>query len=198
MAIKKKQSIFSKIKPNSLKTRIILTVALFALVGGGVMVYKSFAAVYVWAKPIQQVRYTQGGSGGCNISNTTDAAKNALPILQMSCTGTGGDLSINTGEFSSTTDVNITANVYRACASVKGSGNISVWVNASPNQSDSGRISVNSPDAYKQICSSYAQAIGSPIKISGFMNLKQGNLKVQSLSIEKEINTAGPAPAPAK
>ena len=40
---KKKQSFFSRLKPTTKKAKILTTVAAFAVIGGGIMVYRSFA-----------------------------------------------------------------------------------------------------------------------------------------------------------
>ena len=41
---KKKQSFFARLKPTTKKAKILTTVVAFAIIGGGVMVYRSFAA----------------------------------------------------------------------------------------------------------------------------------------------------------
>mgnify|MGYP000956285036 CR=1 FL=1 len=41
---KKKQSFFARLKPTTKKAKILTTVAAFAIIGGGIMVFRSFAA----------------------------------------------------------------------------------------------------------------------------------------------------------
>ena len=53
----KKVSLIQKLKLNTLKGKMLATVLIFALIGGGVMVYKSFAATStfsVWCSPMPQ------------------------------------------------------------------------------------------------------------------------------------------------
>lgn len=56
---KKKQSFFSKIIPTTPKAKAVAVVAVFALIGGGIMVYSSFAATPNYTSG----KYTWNGTG---------------------------------------------------------------------------------------------------------------------------------------
>ncbi len=77
---KKKQSIFSKINLKSPKTRGIIILLAFAVIGGGVMVFRSFAAT------TQSFGYdpSQGTlKGGPGASIITEPGKNNLPVVTV-------------------------------------------------------------------------------------------------------------------
>lgn len=80
-----KSSIFTKLKLNTVKGRMIATVLVFALVGGGIMVYKSFAATNSYFSPGVCTGVGEPAFGYCKKieDNVLGGNKAASPVTEL-------------------------------------------------------------------------------------------------------------------
>ncbi len=212
-AAKKKQSIFSKINLKSPKTRGIILLVAFAIIGGGVMVFRSFAAATIWYSPATTLASATGNSA-CSATTIDDidaASKNGAnaKAVAQSCrtdfvSGSVVGVATWTPTLYGSSDPAVTANFYRTCASIKGVGRVKVGIFTKPHDGlyrypGIGEFFDANPNTYQQHCSQYRQAIGNQkdITVEGYVSSdKAGNLiKIKDITIYKEINMAGPAPA---
>ncbi len=121
----------NRINFKSRKTQFILTILVFALVGGAWFTYKSFAATATatWA-PEGTAVWVQD-LGGCKTQNINDMAKNNIKVWNVACP----PLSVNATirpltDISAKSPVFLGVGKYRACSMVKGSGNIKVEISS--------------------------------------------------------------------
>ncbi|MEI6480705.1 MAG: hypothetical protein WCO19_00180 [Candidatus Saccharibacteria bacterium] len=98
---KKKQSLFSKLgaKLRTPKGRLVATFLIFGAIGGGVLVYKSFAAT----PPSQTWNYTLGAGNAelqlypaskCTSNKVADPKKNNMLVANISCPANDPGLSV--------------------------------------------------------------------------------------------------------
>lgn len=81
---KQKQSLISKLKLNTLKGRILTTVLVFAVIGGGFAVYKSFAATPYRSFVYDVARGTmiKGGAGATYYSESSKSNKTVVKLTK--------------------------------------------------------------------------------------------------------------------
>ncbi len=89
---KQKQSLVSKLKLNTLKGRILATVLVFAVIGGGFAVYKSFAATNetIFTYDVARGTMIKGGSGSSYVSRSTNQVDNNKanhPVVRLTKVG---------------------------------------------------------------------------------------------------------------
>lgn len=181
-AQKKKQSLLSKINFKSPKTRIILTVALFAVVGGGVMVFKSFASTIIGTVNADQIRIH---------------ADRQSPASTKIADNYNGKTTVNVwrvpvgGTLQTSAPMAVPANVsYQVCYSVKGVGRF---------YGIDQYYGVSNGSSYQQYC---GNTKSSGTNGFGFQPTFQnanasGDLYLQSITIQTAA-TSTPTPAPTK
>lgn len=137
---KKKQSWLARLgaRIRTPKGRLIATVLVFAAIGGGILVYRSFAARHVWGYTIAQgnLQIPPYNNSGCKSSKTYDSQFNANVFVlycDKSVTGATARASM-VGAYLPAGYQNIS---YRVCAYLKGKGEVIVagnpWDGGTPN-----------------------------------------------------------------
>lgn len=199
MAIKKKQSIFSKIKPNSLKTRIILTVALFAVVGGGIMVFKSFADTNLASFNVSNTGIEQNPliRTALDIVADPDPGKNGNKVYKMTAqpydnrgsiagyAKTKGYVYIGKGSVPGAT---------RACAMVKSPTQGKLTIDLGSQRTATGNVGLT----YANICTPYA--VSSAQSESSYVSLRYSGvpngapLYISQITVDVGASAATPAP----
>lgn len=177
---KKKQSLLTKLNLSSPKNRIILTVALFAVVGGGITVYKSFAASIIGTANADQIVGYSGGS------------KYPTKIIKDDV---GGKANVNVWQVpiassaKPKTAIRIPANTkYQVCYNVKGVGEFSAFGH---------EIIASSISYYKYYCTrSFSDTKAFSFQPS-FMNIspKSNTLYLQNITIQTAGSPVAPTPA---
>ncbi len=161
---KQKKSVLNKLGGLSKRSKFIVVVLIFAVLGGGYLTYKSFAAT-AGTNPISEVAADSifSGEPGCNRNIIQDPAKNNMRVMQIYCPP-GKSYSLNNTYLLSGYPVKWPQGTYKNCVTAKGVGKLVVDGSsdiASPwNSTHAGYRSynINSPD-YKEYCS-YPITIG--------------------------------------
>ena len=212
----KKKNLLSRINFRSRKIQLLTTVLVFAVIGGGILIYKSFAASATWSYSIANGASVVTGSTTC--SNQTvynDSTKNNTPvwaITQKNNCG-GGQPWVQTGgpnaPYIGPTIVN---NWYRFCAWVRGgTANVpfTIRFDAYPSVTNSAYSSVAynalSTTAYNYYCSGWLY-INSPTAPRGEVIMTMNSTKrawyVSTLVLEQNTTNpnagSSPSPSPGK
>lgn len=178
MPLAKKQSRFSKINFKSPKTRIILTVAIFAVVGGGIMVFKSFASTMIGTVNADQI--TSYNNKSTKIADNYNG-KTTANVWKVSVDGF----------LKPSAPILVPANMsYQVCYSVKGVGRFSAT---------GVETGVTNGSAYQQYCGrTYTTGAAENVSPS-FQNINNGGavLYLQAITIQTAA-TSTPTPAPTK
>ena len=122
----KKQSIFSKLGAGlrTPKGRLVATVLVFGAIGGGILVYKSFAATppsYQWNYTVDAGNVGTSSTGGtCTYRNLPEPAKNRMNVVNQVCSSNIWGDFVATYIKGSYLPTNYTKRNYRICAYVKG------------------------------------------------------------------------------
>ena len=212
----------------SRKVQFFVVILIVAILGGGYFTFKSFAAAYTITvmnnSTSESFNYApQQKNQNCNIDyqNSYESSKNNLKVVSVGCNGnanpdvdgwniwtptyTSMSSYINTGGIRKP---QITPNFYRACVTVRGGGRIKTTIWTEPystlyrSEGTSEKHTIANSGKYERYCSPYRQVIGDPrrIRVSGSVQVSSPNtlVVISNIQIEKEINMAGPAPAPTK
>ncbi len=155
---KQKKSVLNKLGGLSKRSKFIVVVLIFAVLGGGYLTYKSFAATAAPASVVtfgDKLRlnsyWSNGSTANCTDNRVNDASKNNAVVLQIYCppqkfwrvqSGAKGP------------DVIFPRGSYTICTMVKGVGKFRVYQRSESNETyhQSAIFSINSPD-YKEYCS---------------------------------------------
>lgn len=125
---KKKQSRFARLgaKLRTPKGRLAATVLVFAAIGGGIFVYKSFAATASWSYTVGNGLLVQTGAAGagCGQRHVWDPQINSY-AYQMNCNKGGGTVGAKTYGATLSGSPWLNSN-YRFCAYVKGVGQFAI------------------------------------------------------------------------
>jgi len=160
-----KKSVLNKLGGLSKRSKFIVVVLIFAVLGGGYLTYKSFAATAAPA-PITTLGANLRFSGdtGCTSNIATDASKNNAKVMNIYCPP-NKSYDVNTAY--TTTSVRWPQGTYKNCVMAKGVGKISVAQGGNSDFDGYGAkvYNINSPD-YKEYCS-YAITIGSAGQVFG-------------------------------
>ena len=179
----KKQNILSFLNPNSPKKQFLMFIAIFAIIGGGVMVYRSYAAIGYGIYTADQMQVTRASA-----YRTTDSgAKNGTSILVMA---RGSEAKLN-----SAYEPIIWAQGVRACANVGiyngGGGTVTVSTTIGGATVSSTNSSISSV-AYKKVCTAFTTHTNPNAKVGVKVNSSAGgNLKVNSVAIEYDTGGGG-------
>ncbi len=195
---KQKKSVLNKLGGLSKRSKFIVVVLIFAVLGGGYLTYKSFAAT---AGPAS---ITNSGAGlyfddwenGCTSNKVNDSAKNNALVLQINCTKFW-----QVGSSSGTLSVRWPQGTYINCVMAKGFGSFGVTQGGNTDYAGDGAkfYTINSPD-YKEYCS-YRVLIGSAgiiFRQNDSGDLRYGNSGTNLLtfsSMTKRWYAPGAAPA---
>jgi hypothetical protein len=199
---KQKKSVLNKLGGLSKRSKFIVVVLIFAVLGGGYLTYKSFAATAAVA-PIQTLAEKMlfnGYSNGCTSNKVTDASKNNALVMNIYCPpNKAWDIYTSSG----TMTVRWPRGTYKNCVMAKGVGKFSITQDGNSDNEGQGAkyYNINSPD-YKEYCSN-AVTIGSAGQVfskndSGrltWSNNQDPNLLTIS-SMTKRWYAPGTAPAP--
>ena len=157
---KQKKSVLNKLGGLSKRSKFIVVVLIFAVLGGGYLTYKSFAAIAIQNAPKTNIRLAEylilNSGSGCTSNNVNDPAKNNLKVMNIYCPP-------NTqGKISATANPSAIRYLYPAgstqvCITAKGRGLI--ILTDSDRDTSSGnnidyptkRHELNSPD-FKEYC----------------------------------------------
>ena len=155
---KQKKSVLNKLGGLSKRSKFIVVVLIFAVLGGGYLTYKSFAATAIQNAPKTNIMLAEYlslyDSPGCTSNNVNDPAKNNLKVMNVYCPP-------NTkGQFWAGSP-NVVKYLYPAgstqvCITAKGRGLIILKDSDRDNSSGytnypTKRYELNSPD-YKEYC----------------------------------------------
>lgn len=136
---KKKQSIISKLgsKLKTPKGRLVATLLIFAVIGGGIFVYRSFAATfYAWPYGRGFYPYSTNSSNRtvCPINevNDKDSFGNTIPVISLACSTSNSQVyyahvvSEGAAVVADSNAINGKSHNYRACVDFKGTGSVTV------------------------------------------------------------------------
>lgn len=140
---KKKGSIFSKINFGSTKTRIIVTLLVFGVIGGGFTVYKSFAAT-----PGIAFKSSNGGltcMAGTNCTKVRAPEKGNDYVLKLSA----GDKYFVSGAAKGFSTFSLPLGTTKACVTAKGYGFLRLRFSDNISLGD---IAVTDKTSYKIYC----------------------------------------------
>lgn len=181
---KKKQSILSKLNLSSPKNRIALTVAIFAVVGGGIMVYQSFATTIIASVNADQMVKITGASYPASKKLSTDVNGKANVSVWQVPQG---------GYMKPAVNMSVPANLnYQVCYNVKGVGDFSAF---------GYELRAKDASSYKMYCTkSFPSGKGTVFNNNfhaTFMNIDKNNVKLylQNITIqvaEKPIPSSSP------
>lgn len=136
-AKKKNKSFLSKINFKSPKTRGLLIILLFAVIGGGVMVFRSFAATNViesWSYNASNNLLAPSAVGGCSAQKVTETSKSGAAVYNLACSNN----NVSGMTFAAVSTIGAAGakdNYYRACAMIKGGGKALVILEGSKSSS---------------------------------------------------------------
>lgn len=205
-AKKKKQSLISRLNLKSPKGRLIVTLIAFAAIGGGVMVYKSFAYAFsntwIYNFSSNTLEHTQVTNSICQASAVEDPSKNNTKVGMITCNGHGaGGVIRAKGAY---LDTSWTAGKkYLVCATVKGSAD---FMSISLSSDAFGyRASINKDyfgsSTYTEICTPEAL----PLLRTGDLKPQvyaeghgyRSTLYVSHITLKETSSPLTPAPSPA-
>lgn len=202
----------SSIDINSPKGRFIAFMLAFAAIGGGLLVYKSFAALPTWTFSVANkniIASSKPDDQSCKATVATDTgSKNPLQVVNLACTTTStgyAQASIPGFNIDSTN----AGKPYRLCADVKGNGTAELmFVGGSlPTSQTVTQAVAPNPNTYTKICTpviwvNQTEIVQGSVKTSTkstFMNVSSFTLEQMPLDFASTASTASTAqPAPAK
>ncbi len=204
---KQKPSLLSKLQLNTFKGRMIAIVTVFALLGGGIMVYKSFAYSFSnqWTyNLVSNNLKLEANSSICTARDVVDPSKNSQRVASLSCNGGyGGAAGATTvGAYLDVTQSS--GKNYVLCATVKGTAK--EFILESNNQSfafgNAKSVSNLNYSSYTEICSDKATAlvktgdllISAKVYGSGVASV----LNITNIKLKETVGPTAPAPTPAK
>ncbi len=200
---KQKKSVLNKLGGLSKRSKFIVVVLIFAVLGGGYLTYKSFAAT-AGPAPEVSVPFSLGFSGdtGCTSNKVNDPGKNNLYVMNVYCPPKKS-WSVYT-ILTSNRFVKWPRGTFKNCVVAKGVGKFAITQGDDlENNEGIAYYDINSPD-YKTYCS-YAVTIGSPgrsfwVRDTGYVSYwKRDNDRATLLTISSITRTwyaPGVAPAP--
>lgn len=201
MPTAKKQSVFSKINFKSPKTRIILTIALFAIVGGGVMVFRSFADSNLASFNVSNAGIEQNPliRTAVDIVADPDPGKNGNKVYKLTAqpydnrgsiagyAKTKGYVYIGKGSVPGAT---------RACAMVKSPTQGQLTIDLGSQRTATGNVGLT----YANICTPYA--VSSAQSESSFVTLRYSGVPngapLYISQVTVDVGAAAATPAPTK
>ena len=201
---KKKQSLFSKLgaKLRTPKGRLVATILIFGAIGGGILVYRSFAAT----PPSQTWNYTLGagnvslGSTGiingpsCAAPTFSEPQKSNMKVANLTCAANTASLPAKSNTIAFIKGAYLPASYInsniRICAYIKGiaaNGSVNVPIfTASGNQNSVWNLSRGD---YGYYCSPYVR-LTKASNISGgvqlFSSANPANIAVGTIVLEKQ------------
>ncbi len=156
---RKNKAILSKINFKSTRTQLLLVLLSFALIGGGVMAYRSFAAIESYAVKSYKSSDFKCSAGNCSASK--DQQKNSVDAMRLAGKGrpdgsaTFASMTTKTGyPFAKGTE-------YKICATARGTGNINIFINPGSNYAVYDHANTPEPirdlkaDGYNVTCQRY-------------------------------------------
>lgn len=190
------------------KTRMFIIMLSFAIIGGGVFVYRSFAATPSWTYTVSTKNLV--GSNGpvgstCKATNVVDSTKNNSTVIKLTC---GSTMSTAQASRASIVGAAITTEMvgkyYHLCTVIKGSGTLGMWMTI-PGLVSNSQTVVNTAaksEQYNKSCTAalIAQKAGP---IQGYVTATNAgtNVNVSSLIFEElpanygsTASTSTPAP----
>jgi len=169
---KQKKSVLNKLGGLSKRSKFIVVVLIFAVLGGGYLTYKSFAAT---AGPspvrVEAVNLAVSVGPGCTENKSTDPAKNNMRVMNIYCPPKKNFYQVVSSR--TTAQVTLPRGTYKTCVMAKGVGKFVIGgatINRDPAEA---KYNINSPD-YKEYCTNTA-TIGSGGQnfwqlVSGYLN----------------------------
>lgn len=160
-AKKKKHSLLVRLgqKLKTPKGRLIAIMLVFAVIGGGIFVYKSFAATASWTYTLDNgYMVANGSSGGCKTVKVRDPSFYNSTVANMTCSSTGSSTISTRGAAGADNQT------YRVCAWAKGVGRL--WFHLyTPDTTDRTQQvysvkTVSSLDRYTYYCSDWTTVRG--------------------------------------
>jgi hypothetical protein len=86
---KQKKSVLNKLGGLSKRSKFIVVVLIFAVLGGGYLTYKSFAGTRT-TETITYASELPGSLSKCNVNKVNDPGKNNTVVMQIYCPGNLG------------------------------------------------------------------------------------------------------------
>ena len=170
---KQKKSVLNKLGGLSKRSKFIVVVLIFAVLGGGYLTYKSFAAT-AGPSPVR----TEAANlrlfdwqNGCTKNLVNDTAKNNAIVMNVYCPAGKGLYQVAYAH--TTAQVTWPQGTYKTCAMVKGVGKFAINSATINGPTGERKYNINSPD-YKEYCS-YAATIGTAGR--NFYQGDSGNLR---------------------
>ncbi len=188
------------------RNRFVVTVLFIAILGGGFFVYKSFAATASWTF-LPSGGLSTAATAPCKAAKATEASKNNLAIINLSCTGSGGSASASV--VGSAIPVSLVNQSFRLCATIKGTGYVNVGLSVPTLSGNSTtNTSVPATGSYKDACTQYAVKATKAGAVIGAVkvNTNGSSVSVSQLRLEQLSSNYGStgsvgsvaAPAPTK
>lgn len=192
---KKQQGILSKINFKSTKARGLLILISFAVIGGGVMVFRSFAATTVlesWTYDRSNNKLAAVAIQNCAATPIPEASKNNKPIFNLGCPAgsTGFARAESQGSFG------VAGNYYRACAMIKGGGKALVILEG--NVASPGFDAYPKPNGYTYFCDGTVKmrstsAISARVQIGAGSAVNVSYITIERMAAPEVTPTAGPS-----
>jgi hypothetical protein len=190
------------------KTRMFIIILSFAIIGGGVLVYRSFAATPSWTYNIANKNLigSNGTTGSsCKATNVVDASKNNNTVIKLTCTNTE---TAQAASKATIVGASITSTMlnkyYHLCTYIKGTGNIGMWLTMPGLVTNSQTVTTTSAksEQYNKSCSEaiVATKVGPVV---GYVTARYAgtNVNVSSVIFEElpanygsTASTSTPAP----
>lgn len=188
---KKKQSRFTKLgaRLKTPKGRLVATVLMFAVIGGGIFVYKSFAATgatFTWNYTINSgTAETRADGLNCKGYNPQEAQKNNMKIHEFICARGGNGVAQILGSY---LPANYANRNYRICAYVKGSGKFTtqIYYKDIPGTIKGTSYNINT-GSYGYYCSPYS-LLTKASRVDGvvLVGYAGANIRVGTINLEMQ------------
>ncbi|MCX6729838.1 MAG: hypothetical protein NTV95_04360 [Candidatus Saccharibacteria bacterium] len=145
---KQKKSVLNKLGGLSKRSKFIVVVLIFAVLGGGYLTYKSFAATR-YTEILTSAKDLSGAEGQCNVNKVNDASKSDALVMQIYCPQR---TNYSTTDFSivnrTGSPYTVPSGYFQACVMMKGVATFTVGVGGAGFNS----YSIND-SKYKEYCS---------------------------------------------
>jgi len=209
--VKKRSKSKTPTKPKFLmggsRRRFVVIILIIAIIGGGLAVYKSFAATPSWTYNVASNNMigTSGASNSpCKATKVTDAAKNSNTVINLTCGGNGAPATASA--VGASIAPTMIGQPFRLCAMMSGSGNINLNLSIPgtlSQQSVSTAATVSGGYAYTCTAKTLTAQKTGPITATVSASRLNTNVRVASMTIEQMppsyASTASvKAPAPTK
>ena len=200
MPTKKKQnkSLLKKLNFHSRKTQSLTTVLVFALLGGGLLIYRGFAATVATYFNYTNRNLSYSATGGCKVLPFQDTSgKAGVWVINTNCVGAKAGSAATFSTVGGNVSAAQVGHSYQICAWLKGVGTVSLSLGQTGRGGGAPGYPVNFPN-YSSYCISGLTATSTGA-IGGSATVSPGSyLNVSSLELIDLGSVVSGTPAPAK